>query len=880
MYITDVLINYLREPLGIDTPFPAVSWRLQSTMCRDRQTAYRMQLYTQDMKELVHDTGKIRSDETLICAMRQWPLQSHGRYILELTVWDRQDLQSVPFTTNFSMGFLDDFASHASWITQSDPIRYVQEVLRVTGALEKAKITDREGLCHAMYLRKSFFVKEAIQNAVLYICGLGFYHTYVNGTKVGHAMLDPAQTDYHTGALYSTYDVTRLLNAGFNAWMIILGNGRHVKAYGYDSKSRCIALLRITTTKGSVIEIPTDCSWQTHSGPIKENSIYEGETYDANDELIGWESPDFDTSTWKTAVSISGYPLSSQMLLPIAVTEKRHPLSITASSKGNWIIDFGQNMSALVQTTIHHPRKGQVLTLRFSELLNDDGSLLTATSREANTVDQYLCAGRPHEVWLPSFTYHGFRYAELSGYPAVPDTQDIVALVIHTDLERSGCFSCSFPLFNQIHRMINWSQRSNVMGIPTDCPQREERMGWLGDVQLVCEQAVYNFDMAAFYRKYLQDIKLSQKSSGELSDVTPPYWPLYPADPAWGSAYATLLWILYEQYGDREVLQEHYVSLQTYIDYLFRQTENGLLHGFGKYGDWCPPASTFPKQTPIDLTSSWFLYKDTLVFSRIAAVLQREEDAELYRQRAQSICTAFNQVFDHEGQYATNRMSPIDNQCGMTSQVLPLALDMVPAAEKQKAFDLLVHTIEKRFDFHVDTGIVGTRYLFDVLDAFDRQDIALRILSQRTYPSWGYMVEMGATTVWERWEYLAGMGMNSHNHIMFGSIDTWFYCTLCGLKRGAPRWREIIARPYIPESIQSAGATIETPIGKTVLKWSQTEDTISIETTVPVGSLMHVDFSLCPPYGTVTLEGKTIDATLPVDLESGSYHFLLKRRRS
>ncbi len=882
MHITDIRIEYLKNPMGLDTRTPEISWKLASDRQGDRQTAYHLVVSTQDRLKVVLDTGKVASGENRLRATGTEAWESHTRYLVELVAYDAEGTMSAPGTATFSIGFLDAFGDHAQWITQPDPNRFSQVVLWVTGGLDGSKVNDAKGLCHGIYLRKGFQVVKEIREATLYVCGLGFNHTYLNGNKLGTAVLDPAQTDYHQGALYSTYDATALLHQGFNTWMLVLGNGRHIKAYGYDPTPRGIGLLHIVHTDGSESLVRTDESWLSCSGPIQENSIYEGETYDARKAHTGWEFEKFDTSSWKPAVKTEGYSLHAQTLPPVTVTETRTPVSMNRTSKGDWIIDFGQNMSALLEVVVRGAESGRKLSLKFSELLDTEGNLLTATSREANTEDRYICAGTESETWLPSFTYHGFRFAQLSNYPGEPQIGDIRALVVHTALERVGQFTCSDPLLNRIHDMVQWSQRANVMGIPTDCPQREERMGWLGDVQLVSEQAMYNYDMAAFYRKFLRDIKVSQTPEGTLSDVTPAYWSLYPADPAWGSAYPTLLWAMYSQYGAIAVLEDHFAGVRAYVDDLFGRTKEGVLRDFGKYGDWCPPASTFPKQTPIDVTSTWHLYKDTLTVRDICKVLGKDAEYRLYAARTESLRESFNKAFNNQGQYATTRMSPIDKSAGMTSQTLPLALGMVPAADREKAAKLLIDVIQRRFDYHVDTGIVGTRYLFDVLDALGRSDIALKIISQRTYPSWGYMLEMGATTVWERWEYLAGMGMNSHNHVMFGSVDAWFYKTLCGLSPLDSRWTSILARPYIPASLSSASASVDTPHGPVVLAWHKDTQDIVMEVQVPVGARLTLRLDRCPACLSATLTPLGASSSTPIGqggetlLEHGSYTVTLK----
>ncbi|MDR3166555.1 MAG: glycoside hydrolase family 78 protein, partial [Treponema sp.] len=650
----------------------------------------------------------------------------------------------------------------------------------------------------------------------------------------------------------------------FNACLASLGNGRQIEAYGFDPLPRMILCLYVRYGDGAVETLVSDDTWLCSAGPVKQNSIYEGETYDARDELRGWEEEAYDTGAWKPADAASGYPLEAQVLPPIRYTEQFRPRSLQKKPQGNWIVDFGQNLSGYVSLTIRNAEPGHTVKLHFSELLDEGGNLSTATTRRADTEDQYICRGEGPETFTPSFTYHGFRYAEIIDYPGVLQKEDLCAWVFHTDLERAGRFFCSHELLNRIHEIILWSQRANVMSIPTDCPQREERMGWLGDVQLVSEQAVYNFNMAAFYRKFLDDIRLSQREDGALSDVTPVYWSLYPADPAWGSAYATLLWNLYFYYDDRVSLVKHYPHLRRYVDFLFNQSEDGVLRGFGKYGDWCPPASTYPKQTPMDLSSSWFMLKDTKTTAEIAELIGNHRDAEELSQRAAYLTESFNRAFNDHGQYATTRMSPIDKQPGMTSQILPLALGIVPPEDEKRAVKLLLDALERRFDYHLDCGIVGTRYLFPVLEKYGYTEAAFKTLSQKTYPSFGYMVEQGATTLWERWEFLAGMGMNSHNHIMFGSVDSWFYRYLCGIIPLEPGWKRIAISPRFPSGINNACATLDTIRGTLGSEWKRTGDgTIELSVRLPPG--IQAGISLPPGAKLQVLPGEPLPENSPVN---------------
>jgi alpha-L-rhamnosidase len=867
MKVEEIRVEYLVCPLGIDTSHPLVSWKTGSSVSGDTPCAYRICCILEHTGETVWDTGKVKGG-AVSAVYEGKALEDFSRYLISVFVWDRGDLCSEPGSASFTTAFVSaSFDKKAQWIARKDVERFHKKILSVTGGLENSEIQSEKGLAHGVYLRRGFKLRGGIRNAWAAICGLGYYHLYLNGCHVGDRILDPAQTDYHKRALYAVFDVKEYLTGGFNACLVALGNGRQIEAYGFDPLPRMIFYLYVRYEDGTVETLVSDGGWKCSPGPVKQNSIYEGEIYDGRDELTGWEREEYDAPSWKPADPVSGYPLEAQVLPPIRYTEQFRPRSIQKNRQGNWIVDFGQNISGYVSLTLRNAERGHTVKLRFSELLDEEGNLSAATTRRANTEDRYICRGDGLETFTPSFTYHGFRYAEIADYPGILQKEDLSARVFHTDLERTGRFFCSHELINRIHEIILWSQRANVMSIPTDCPQREERMGWLGDVQLVSEQAVYNFNMAAFYRKFLDDIRLSQREDGALSDVTPVYWSLYPADPAWGSAYATLLWNLYFYYGDKPSLVKHYPYLRRYVDFLFNQSKDGVLRDFGKYGDWCPPASTYPKQTPMDLTSSWFMIKDTKTAAQIAEITGNKKEAEELTKRTVYLTESFNRAFNDHGRYATTLMSPIDKQPGMTSQILPLALGIVPPEDEKRAVELLLDALERRFDYHVDCGIVGIRYLFPVLEKYGYTETAFKTLSRKTYPSWGYMVEQGATTLWERWEFLAGMGMNSHNHIMFGSVDSWFYRYLCGIIPLEAGWKSIALSPRFPPGVDNACAAVDTIRGTVGVDWKRNgEGSIELSLRLPPG----IKACLNLPEGAElreltgeTTAGKTAPGTIP-----------------
>jgi alpha-L-rhamnosidase len=546
------------------------------------------------------------------------------------------------------------------------------------------------------------------------------------------------------------------------------------------------------------------------------------------------------------------------MMPPVRVVERLKPVSVNRLPSGAHVFDLGQNISGWVRLSVEGP-KGTEVRLRHAELLHEDGSLNVGPNENAEATDVFILRGGGPEVYEPRFTYHGFRYVEVSGYPGEPGPEAVEGCFVHSDVARTGTFRCSNALIDRVHRNVVWGQLSNLMSIPTDCPQRDERHGWLGDAHLSAEEAVFNFDMAAFYAKFLDDIRLAQKDDGSLPDVAPPYLPrLYPADPAWSSAYATLVALLWDHYADRRLVDRHYPSLKRYVEFLERSSDGLIIKSLGKYGDWCPPGSIVPKKTPVELTSTWYFYHDVLILGRLASVLGRDEEARRYEKLAASILEAFNKTFLGETQYAAIRVSRVDNYPNQTSNALPLYLDMVPADKKARVLDSLLQSVVRQQDGHVDTGILGTRYILDVLVAQGHGEAAYRMATHKSYPGWGYMIAEDATTLWERWEKLTGHAMNSQNHIMLGSVDAWFYRAIAGLSPLRPGWRSVLVRPHVLGDLTSAEASLETVAGKVRSAWSKSDGRFVLETVIPVGADAEVHLPLLWPGARVFESGQPL----------------------
>jgi alpha-L-rhamnosidase len=853
----DLRVESLSEPLGIDNPKPRFSWLPMSPERGDAQTGY--SLLVSSARELCQreigdfwESGLVDGERSFLVEYGGEPLLSCTRYFWCVRWRDKSgDLSPCSEIASFVTGFLYENDWKPRWIGA----REIRE-FKSRGNVLLGESGGEYVQTHAIYMRKEFELREKVSMAVAFVSGLGCSELRVNGRKAGDRVLDPGWTDYKKRALYSAIDISGLLRSK-NAVGVILGNGRHVRNYGYDAP-KLACRLEIEYASGERVVIQSDESWRTSSGPLQENGLYFGEKYDARLEMPGWDEPGFRDSGWEKAVAVAGPPLAAQVAPPIRICQTLKPAHLYPSGLDAWIFDFGQNISGWVRMSVEGP-SGTEVRLRHAELVHEDGSLNMGSTENAEATDVYILKGDGPESYEPRLTYHGFRYVELAGYPGEPTPETLEARFVHSDVEQTGTFSCSDALVNRIHGNVLWGQLANLMSIPTDCPQRDERHGWLGDAHLSAEEAVFNFDMSGFYAKFLEDIRLAQKEDGSLPDVVPPYLPsLYPADPAWSAAYAVLTWLHYEHYEDVQILARHYPPLRKYVEFLGANAGGFIIKGLGKYGDWCPPGSIVPKKTSVEFTSTWYYYHDVLLLSKIAEVLGRAEEAKEYARLAESIREAFNAFFLEDRQYAAIRVSRVDTYPNQTSNILPLYLDMVPPGKKDAVIDSLLQSVVRQQDFHLDTGILGTRYILDVLTDQGYAEAAFRLATQKSYPGWGYMVEEGATTLWERWEKLTGPAMNSQNHIMLGSIDAWFYRTLAGLAPLEPGWRKIRVKPHVLGELASAEASITTVRGPVRSAWKRDDASFSLEVLVPVGARAKVYVPLLWPDSRVFESGKVV----------------------
>jgi alpha-L-rhamnosidase len=580
-----------------------------------------------------------------------------------------------------------------------------------------------------------------------------------------------------------------------------------------------VALLQLNVELpgGKVLEIVTDTSWKAAQGPITSDSIYHGESYDATRETAGWDRAGFDDAAWMPAALASPAPtgvLSAQMMPAIRVVGEIIPLKVTSPRAGVYVYDFGQNFSGWLRLRVRGPR-GATVRIRHAELLYEDGNLNVENLRTARATDTYTLGGSAgDEIYEPRFTYHGFRYAELSGYPGTPRLDSVVARIVNTDVKAAGGFVASKALLNQVQRLILWGTTSNLHSVPTDCNQRNERMGWMADAHLNAETAMYNFDMAAFFAMWLRNMRDNQAEDGSVPDTVPrAAFARGPADPAWGAAYPIILWYMYQHYGDRRLLEQHFDGIRAWADFLTARSEGGILN-FVKFGDWVPVMPT-----PGNLVSTTYWYWSVDTVARVANLLGRSAEAEKYRAQGEDIKAAFHKRFYN----ADNRNYGNGSQ---TANLLPLYLNMVPKDAAGAVRGFLRNDVVYTQNTHLTTGILGTKYLLPYLARTGNPDLAYELAVQTSYPSWGYMIERGATTLWELWQEKTGPSMNSHNHPMFGSVGAYYYSTLAGIENAADSvaYQKLRIAPTIVRDLQWVSGTYDSVRGPVAVDWRHEGD--------------------------------------------------------
>ncbi|RDI69934.1 alpha-L-rhamnosidase [Halopelagius longus] len=684
-------------------------------------------------------------------------------------------------------------------------------------------------------LRTEFDLDKPVRSARMHVAAVGYGELHVNGDRVGDRKLDPAWTDYEQRVLYTSHDLTDRLREGSNAVGLWLGRGWFAKSSSYwvnDGSPRARAVLTVEFEDGTTRRIATNADWKAADSPILANDIYDGETYDARREEDGWRTPEYDASSWEnaTVVDAPGGTLRPERIEPMRVVDTFDVEAVHDRPEGP-ILDFGQNLTGWVELRIDDPDAGDEVTVRHAEALTEDGDLSTTDLRTADATDTYVARGEATETYEPRFTYHGFRYAQVTGYPGEFDPEAVTAKAVHTAMDRRGEFACSNEELNQLQHNAVWGLRSNTHSIPEDCPQRDERFGWTGDAHISTRSLLFNFDAVRFDEKWARDHDDVATEMGYVPDVIPNKAVEDPADPTWSITRVVVPWYLYLHDGDEGILREQYEGMREYVDYWYENTEDGILpDDYGKFGDWLAFENTDGRRgLPHHLYNTAFLYQVVDTFAKVARVLGNETDAESYRERAEHVADAFNdRYFDPEsGTYGPGTQS---------SYAVPLFLGMVPDDHVDRVAENLAEKVRSDGG-KLRTGFLGTRPLIHTLATHGYADLAYRVVSQPEQPGWVYMVRNDATTMWERWnsDESVGSGMNSLNHSPFTHVSEFFYEVLAGIRLGdRPITDHVTIAPSMVEDLDWVSASVEAQTGELSVDWERDgEGEYELSVTVP-----------------------------------------------
>jgi len=837
--LSNLRCELLVNPQGIDVTHPRFSWEINAGSRNVMQVAYQIQVASTKEKlqaEQVDlwNSGKVNAGTSIHIPYAGSALQSRQHCYWRVRVWTNTGVAEWSEVNEWSMGLLQAMNWKASWIG-------------VDKGFPWDSAHSKFSRLSARYYRKSFAIKRPVKRATVYIAGLGLYELYINGQRTGSAVLSQAPTDYRKSVKYNTYDVTTAVQQGENVIGTVLGNGRYfmmrqnykphkITTFGYP---RLLLQLELEYSDGKTETIISDEKWKlTADGPIRTNNEYDGEEYDANKEMPGWNKPGFKDQQWLT-VSIVPAPagvLQAQMNEPMRIVRRMVPVSVKEKAAGVYIVDMGQNMVGWLQMKVKG-KQGQQVVLRFAETLKNDTALYVDNLRDAKVTDSYTLKGSGTETWSPSFVYHGFRYVEISGYPGQLDKADLEGQVISDDLTATGTFETSDPTINSIYKNAYWGIIGNYKGIPIDCPQRNERMPWLGDRPIGAYGESFLFDNAKLYAKWLDDIEQSQTAAGAIPDVAPAYWNYYSDNMTWPGTYLMIADMLYHQYGDLQPIRKHYASMKRWLDYMrAKYLVDGIMTK-DKYGDWCvPPESKqlihskdSSRITEGALLSTAYYYRYLQMMGRFASLLDQQQDAATFKTAAELIKTAFNKRFFHNGYYGNNTV---------TANLLPLSFDMVPAADRKQVFTHIADSTLLKYGGHISTGVIGTQWLMRGLTAEGRPDIAYLIAADRDYPGWGYMVANGATTIWELWNgNTANPAMNSHNHVMLlGDLLIWLYEDIAGIKSDGPAYGNLIMRPSLVPGMEYANAAFHSIHGMVRSSWKKEVNKFSWKISIPANT--------------------------------------------
>lgn len=820
--------EYKENPVGIDQLRPRLSWQMESTERDVSQSAYEIKVYSAEpgkKKELMWSSGKIISTLSNQIGYQGKTLTSGMRLEWQVRVWDQKNKSTAwSSPANWEMGLLDPSDWNASWI--------------------ESNVNDaRESFRASPMFRKEFSTREKIVKARAYISSRGLYQLFLNGKKVSKDLFTPGWTSYRTRIQYQTYDLTDVLKEE-NALGIILGDGWYRGRIGFNDQRNyygdrlgLIFQLHIEYADGSRQQIVSDQNWKWTASPILYSDIYNGESYDARSELPGWNMPGFKDINWKNVeIQPAGtVKLVAPQGVPVRITEKIQPVKIIQTPRGETVFDMGQNMVGWAQIRVKGAA-GDKITVQYAEVLDKDGNFYTDNLRGARSENIYILTGKGEEQFEPHFTFHGFRYVKIEGFRYSPGLEAITGKVIHSDMPRTGEFNCSDKLINQLQSNIQWGQRGNFLDVPTDCPQRDERLGWTGDAQVFSPTAAFNFNVAGFYAKWLKDLTIDQLSNGRVPHVIPDVLHGDGGSTAWADVSVIVPWTVYQSYGDIRILEEQYSSMKAWVEYMnTRAGEDHLWTGDFHFGDWLAFASTssdYPGATTEKdlIATAYFRYSSSLL-AKIAGILNKKEDVSYYSKLSDEVKEAFIREFvTPNGRLVSHTQ---------TAYALALSFDLLPEKLKVQAAQYLAQDVE-RFR-HLTTGFVGTPLLCSTLSAIGRDDLAFLLLTRKQYPSWLYPVTQGATTIWERWDgqrtdgSFQDTGMNSFNHYAYGAIGQWLYEHVAGIRIDPNQvgYKHFYLTPHAGGGLTYARASYNSIYGMIISDWKTEGGNISYQIQVP-----------------------------------------------
>ncbi|MCK9638560.1 MAG: glycoside hydrolase family 78 protein [Prolixibacteraceae bacterium] len=878
--VSTLKCEYQINPVGIGVAQPRLSWQIVTTENNFIQQAYEIRVADNQgnlsgTKKLLWGTGKVNSSESVSITYEGTAVKSKQRVWWQVRIWDAKNKATAwSEPAYWEMGLLAEADWKANWIRLGT---------------EKDNLVSRP----AHYFRKEFSLGKKVKSARVYVTALGLYELHINGKKVGNDLFSPGWTSYKNRIQYQTYEVTTMLTTK-NTIGAIVGDGWYRGNIGfngqrsyYGDKSALLAQLEVTYTDGTSETITTDTNWKAITGPILESDIYNGELYDARLELNGWDLAGYADSNWGMAAK---YDFTKSTLIapqgvPVQAIQEIKPVKLIKTPKGESVLDMGQNMVGVVRLKVNG-KSGDKVVVKFAEVLDKAGNFYTDNLRAAKCTDTYILKGGGEEVYQPLFTFHGFRFVKLEGLASEPTLDQVTGVVIHSAMKPTGSFACSDSLINQLQHNIQWGQKGNFVDVPTDCPQRDERLGWTGDAQVFSQTAAFNFDVAAFYTKWMKDFTADQLKSGRVPHVIPDVLSGGGGATAWADASVIVPWTVYQVYGDKRILAEQYNSMKAWVEYMHtRAGEKNLWVGDEHYGDWLAFATTsssYPgATTEKDLIATAYYAHSSKILSQIATILGKTEDAAFYANLSSAVKKAFIDEF-----VTKNGRVVSHTQTGYS---LALAFDLLPENLKKSSAEYLAADVKKMG--HLTSGFVGTPLVCQTLTSIGRDDLSFMLLKRTKYPSWLYPVTQGATTIWERWDgqkpdgSFQNAGMNSFNHYAYGAIGEWLYKHVAGIDLDPqhPGYKHILMAPHPGGDLTKASAELSSLYGTIKSAWKLDKAQFDYDVTIPANTtatitLPHADLAKVtlnqlPISGSKICKATQDNNCTTIELGSGTYHF-------